>query len=47
MVSCGQAWPPNGWEITDRQFRRLLERYRQEGSSGLVSLAGAVELSHW
>ncbi|MBF6990861.1 ISNCY family transposase [Cupriavidus sp. IK-TO18] len=24
-------------EITDRQFRRLLERYRQEGSSGLVS----------
>ncbi|CAH0442819.1 helix-turn-helix domain-containing protein [Ralstonia pseudosolanacearum] len=25
-------------EITDRQFRRLLERYRQEGPSGLVSL---------
>lgn len=24
-------------EITDRQFRRLLERYRQEGPSGLVS----------
>ena len=24
-------------EITDRQFRRLLERYRQEGASGLVS----------
>ena len=23
--------------ITDRQFRRLLERYRQEGPSGLVS----------
>ncbi|TDF66967.1 ISNCY family transposase [Cupriavidus sp. L7L] len=24
-------------EITDRQFRRLLERYKQEGPSGLVS----------
>ena len=24
-------------QITDRQFRRLLERYRQEGPSGLVS----------
>ncbi|ODV44284.1 hypothetical protein AWV79_10075 [Cupriavidus sp. UYMMa02A] len=24
-------------EITDRQFRRLLERYRQEGPSGLLS----------
>ncbi|MBF6990829.1 ISNCY family transposase [Cupriavidus sp. IK-TO18] len=24
-------------EITDRQFRRLLERYRQEGPSGLIS----------
>ncbi len=24
-------------EITDRQFRRLLDRYRQEGASGLVS----------
>ncbi|MDF3881992.1 helix-turn-helix domain-containing protein [Cupriavidus basilensis] len=24
-------------KITDRQFRRLLERYRQEGASGLVS----------
>ena len=24
-------------EITDRQFRRLLERYRREGASGLVS----------
>src|SRR5213079_634835 len=24
-------------EITDRQFRRLPERYRQEGASGLVS----------
>ncbi|WP_244223109.1 helix-turn-helix domain-containing protein [Cupriavidus lacunae] len=23
-------------EITDRQFRRLLERYKQEGPSGLV-----------
>ncbi len=24
-------------DITDRQFRRLIERYRQEGPSGLVS----------
>ncbi|MFJ1255712.1 helix-turn-helix domain-containing protein [Cupriavidus sp. CuC1] len=39
MVSCGPAWPPNGWRSRtgNSGFRRLLERYRQEGPSGPVS----------